>query len=237
MTKTSILAGIALAALAASPLQLVAAPITTTIELDTVFSGYTPDGSPPWLTAQFTSTSSTTGTLVLTSTTSDADFLQGLNSPKATVGWAFYLNQAISSLTCDSGKCADNNALYSASGLNSGPVPGIFNLGFGWSSDNRFMIDDVATYTLTFSSALAGNPFVENGSGWSAMAHVQGITGDCSGWIVSGSGTVGTTKGPCTTPPVIVPEPDERGMFGLGLLLLGLLAGLHRRHNRIPRSL
>ncbi len=232
MTKTSILAGIALAALAMSPMQVAATPITTTIQLDTVFTGYTPDGSAPWLSAQFTSSvGSTTGTLVLTSMTSDADFIQGLNSPKATIGWAFYLSQAISGLACQSGNCADNNALYKAGGLNTGPVPGIFNLGFGWSSGSRFMAGGVATYTLTFSNALAVNPFVENASSWSSVAHIQGITGGCSGWVVSGSGTIGDLKGPCTTtpPPVLVPEPDELGMFGLGLLLVGLLAGLRRR--------
>lgn len=235
MKRTLMLTGIALAALTVLPLQAVATPITATIDLDTVFTGSTPDGSAPWLTAEFTSsTGSSTGTLVLSSTTGGSDFLQGLDSKKSppadNVGWAFYLNQALSSLTCTAGKCADNNALFAAGGLNTGPVPGTFNLGFGWSSGNRFMGGDSATYALTFSSALSGNPFVQNGSSWSSVAHVQGITGGCSGWIVSGDGTVGQGSGPCT-PPVVVPEPDELGLFGLGLLLAGLLLGLRRRFN------
>jgi hypothetical protein len=229
-----ILTSIALAALIGLPLPAAAAPIATTISLDTVYVGGTPDGTAPWLTAEFTSSvGSTTGTLVLTSHT--PDFVQGLNSPKAVIGWAFYLDQGVSTLSCNTGKCADNEALYKASGLNTGPVPGIFNLGFGWSSGNRFMGGDTVTYNLTFSNALTGSPFVDNTFGWSSVAHVQGITSttdDCSsGWIVSGDGSVATDNGSCTRPPVVVPEPGELGMFGLGLLFAGLFLGLRRRYS------
>jgi len=74
-----------------------------------------------------------------------------------------------------------------------------------------------AIYDLTFDSALSGDPFVANGDGWSSVAHVQGIgpSGD-SGWIVAGG-------------PVVVPEPAELGLFGVGALVIGLFAGLRRR--------
>lgn len=231
-----ILTSIVLAALIGLPSPAAAAPIATTISLDTVYVGGTPDGTAPWLTAEFTSSvGSTTGTLVLTSHT--PNFVQGLNSPKAVIGWGFYLDQGISDLVCanDGGNCADNNSLYNPDSFNTGPVPGIFNLGFGWSSGSRFVGGDSATYNLTFLNALTGNPFVENAFGWSSVAHVQGITsvtGDCvSGWIVSGNGDVATDNGSCTTPPVVVPEPGELGMFGLGLLFAGLFLGLRRRHS------
>jgi len=40
-----------------------------------------------------------------------------------------------------------------------------------------------------------------------------------------------TTQGITTTPPTSVPEPAELGLFGLGLSLIGLLAGLRRHVN------
>ena len=54
----------------------------TTISVDQVFTGATPDGSPPWLVATFTQTGSNTGTLTLTSHLNGTDFLQGLESPQ-----------------------------------------------------------------------------------------------------------------------------------------------------------
>lgn len=233
MTRILILASIALAALTVLPPRAAATPITVSIDPNIVFTGYTPNGSPPWLSAQFTSSvGSDTGTLVLSSSTGASDFVQGLSSKKSTAGWAFYLNQALSGLTCTAGNCADNNALYIASGVNTGPVPGTFNLAFGWSSGSRFVGGDSATYVLTFSNLLTGSPFVENGSNWSSVAHVQGITGGCSGWIVSGDGSGAQDSGPCTRAPLVpVPEPGELGIFGLGLLLGGLLLSLRRRYH------
>lgn len=206
-------------------------PFSTTIQLNTVYAGNTPDGMAPWLTATFaSSTGSTTGTLTLTSNLGASDFLQGLNSSHSTVGWAFYLDQSLASLTCASGTCADNNALFGGS-YNTGPVPDTFNLAFGWSSGNRFQAGGSAVYDLTFASALTGDPFAANGSGWWSVAHVQGITGGCSGWIVSGDGSGASGSGPCssTPPPHDVPEPAELGMFGIGVLMIGLFVGLRRR--------
>jgi hypothetical protein len=236
MKRILVLAGMTLIAVIALPLRVAATPISTTINLDTVFAGNTPDGTAPWLRAQFTSSvGSNTGTLVLTSLMTGPDFEQGLSNEKAVVGWAFYLNQALSSsgITCTVGTCAGNGALYSASGFNAGPVPGIFNLAFGWSPSGRFLGGDSATYALTFLSPLTGNPFVENASRWSSVAHVQGIAGNCSGWIVAGDGVGADGSGPCTG-TLSVPEPGELGLFGLGLLLAGLFLGM--KHARVPNA-
>jgi hypothetical protein len=205
-------------------------PISATINLDTVFAGNTPDGVAPWLTATFTSEQgSTTGTLTLTSNLSASDFLQGLNSKNAVTGWAFYLDQSLASVTCASGTCADNNTLFGGS-YNAGPVPGLFNLAFGWSSGNRFDGDDSVVYDLTFKHALTGDPFLANDSGWLSVAHVQGITGECSGWIVSGTGSGASGSGACTDPPPVgVPEPAGLGIFGAGALMIGFFLGLRRR--------
>ncbi|HEY9112347.1 MAG TPA: hypothetical protein VIM92_11315 [Rhodanobacteraceae bacterium] len=204
----------------------VAVPVSQTINLDQVFTGNTPDGPAPWLTATFTyDVGSTTGTLVLQSNLSDSDFVQGA---MGVTGWGFNIDQTLASFNCTSGTCADT---VLTSGVNSGPVPGGFNLGFGWTSQNRFDGSDTATYLLTFDSALDGtSPFVANGSGWLSFAHIQGITGDCSGFIVSGTGTLGTSEGPCH---VVVPEPEalgSLGMFGLGALLIGVFLGMRRRY-------
>lgn len=212
-----------------------AVPISQTISLSQVFTGSTPDGSPPWLTAMFTQTGSNTGTLTLTSELKGSDFLQGLNSKKSTIGWAFYLNQSLSGFTC-SGMCGNGNSNFSAGGFNTGPVPGTFNLAFGWGpgSGNRFDGTDSAIYNLTFASALSGNPFGANGSGWWSVAHVQGIgpNGSCSGWIVNGTGQLGTGSGPCGGGGGgNVPEPGSLGMLGFGALLIGLFIGLRRRYS------
>lgn len=217
------------------PNSVSATPISATIQLDQVYTGSTPDGASPWLEARFDQTGSNAGTLTLTSHLDGSDFLQGLNSSHATVGWAFYLDQALDSINCSSGSCASNNAL-SGGNYNAGPVTGPFNLAFGWASSSRFDGSDSAIYALTFSSALTGNPFVANQSGWSSVAHVQGIgpNASCSGWIVSGSGTLGGNPTACGTPfnvPHVVPEPGSLGMFGLGALLAGLSLGLRRRRH------
>lgn len=205
----------------------VAVPVSQTINLDQVFTGNTPDGPAPWLTATFTyDVGSTTGTLVLQSKFSDSDFLQGATG---VTGWGFNIDQTPASFNCTSGTCA-NTVL--TSGVNSGPVPGGFDFGFGWTSKNRFDGSDTATYLLTFDSALdSTSPFVANGSGWLSYAHVQGITGDCSGFIVAGTGRLGTSNGPCTN--VTVPEPEalgSLGVFGFGVLLIGVFLGMRLRY-------
>lgn len=216
--------GFGLICAAAIALFVQAAPAfatpTVTINVNQVYTGATPAGPPPWLVATFTQTGSNTGTLTLTSNLTSPNFLQGLNSSHGTVGWAFFLNQSLSAITCASGTCGNGNSGFNASGFNTGPVGDIFNLGFGWGpgSSHRFLAGSSAEYDLTFGSALTGDPFGVNGSGWSSVAHVQGIRVGGSGWIVSG------------TPSVAVPEPAELGIFGLGVLLIGLFAGLRRRY-------
>lgn len=217
-------------ALIAQPVPALSTPISSTLTLDTVYTGNIPDGSSPWLVATFTQTGSNTGTLTLTSDLSASDFLQGLSSTKSTIGWAFFLNQTLAGISCSSGDCASNNVLFGGS-YNSGPVTGGFNLAFGWSSGSRFQIGSSAIYDLTFANSLTGDPFGLNSDNWSSVAHVQGIgpNGSCSGWIVSGTGTPqGGTS--CTgVPPPNVPEPGTLGIFGLGILLAGLFVGLRRR--------
>lgn len=203
-----------------------ATPISTTLNLNTVYAGYTPDGPAPWLTAVFTQTGDSTGTLTLTSHLDGSpDFVQGANG---VTGWAFYLNSSLTSIVYSSGDQADT-IWYPFIGQ-QGPVPGTFNLGFGWTSQNRFSGSDSVTYSLTFASPLSTTPFVANQYGWSSYSHVQGIIGttSCSGYIVSGSGAIGNTYGSCSA--IHVPEPKALGMFGFGVLLIGVFASLRYRY-------
>lgn len=222
----------ATAVLIAQPVPALSTPISATLDLGTVYTGSIPDGSPPWLVATFIQTGSNTGTLTLTSDLSASDFLQGLNSTKSTIGWAFFLNQSLASISCSSGNCASNNVLFGGN-YNSGPVKGGFNLAFGWSSGSRFQAGSSAVYDLTFANSLTGDPFGLNSKNWSSVAHIQGIgpNGSCSGWIVSGTGTPqgGTSCSGSVQPPPSVPEPADLGMFGLGILLIGLFVSLRGR--------
>jgi hypothetical protein len=220
-----------LAAVASLPTY--ATPIATTIDLDTVFTGAAPSGSPPWLTATFTSdTTSNTGILTLTSKLSGSDFVQGLESPNAAVGWAFFLDTGITSVTCTAGNNCADSALFDDT-FNGGPVGNSWNLAFGWDSGDRFGAGDTAVYSITFDSILAGgSPFATktdaNVGGWLSVAHVQGIGNrGCSGWIVGGDGD--GAQGATEQCNVVVPEPSVLGMFGLGTLMIGLFVGLRRR--------
>jgi len=218
---------------AAASLPTYATPIATTIDLDTVFTGASPSGPPPWLTATFTSdTTSNTGTLTLISKLTGSDFVQGLESPNAAVGWAFFLDTGISSVTCTGGNNCADSALFDST-FNGGPVGNSWNLAFGWLSGDRFGTGDTAIYDITFDSILAGgSPFGTNTDagvgGWLAVAHIQGISPQgCSGWIVGGDGE--GAQGATEQCNVSVPEPSVLGMFGLGTLMIGLFVGLRRR--------
>ncbi len=217
-----------------------ATPVTQTINLDQVFTGTTPGGTAPWLTATFAydnSGSSNTGTLTLTSNLAGGGFLQG-GTGKIT-GWNFFISDSNSlsgTPVCGSGTCADTVRTTTKSKI--GPIEGGFNLGFGWDSGDRFNGGDTATYTLTFANDLTSSPFVGNADGWFAVAHVQGLTVaqcDGSGWIVAGTFN-GTGAAPGSKicggpPPTNVPEPGALGIFGLGVLLIGGFLGLRRRYS------
>ena len=238
--KTRTLVGSVLAAAVAclglsTPTFATPTAITQTFNLNQVFTGNIPDGPAPWLSATFTyDTGSTTGTLVLTSGLSSADFIKGATG---VTGWGFYLSgNSLADWNCSAGVCADT---VLATTLNSGPVKGPgkngwgFNFGFGWTAKNVFDGTDTATYDLTFANALTStSPFMANGGGWYSYAHVQGIgpNGSCSGFIVNGTGTLGDQGGLCNGGTHEVPEPNALGVFGLGVLLIGGFLGWRRRH-------
>jgi hypothetical protein len=218
---------------AAASLPTYATPTSTTIKLGTIFTGTTPSGSAPWLTATFTfdTDSPNAGTLTLTSQLNSSDFVGGPN-----IGWGFHLNTGISSIACSGGNCADN--VLSAGNYNAGPLKKDWNLGFEWLAGDRLVSGNSAIYDITFSNALAGSLFGTNTDpndkvgGWLSVAHVQGISAaGCSGWIVAGAGQGAQgDDGKCTRPTITnVPEPSVLGMFGFGALMIGLFVGRRRR--------
>ncbi|MEJ2479761.1 MAG: PEP-CTERM sorting domain-containing protein [Acidihalobacter sp.] len=219
-----------------------ATPIET-IELKQVYTGYIPDGAAPWLTASVAyGNSGNDLVLTLSSSLSGSDFLQGMQgqNDNGAVGWAFNFVPvgSIANISCDSTlstNCASKVAL--GGNYNSGPVPGTFNLAFGWDSGNRFQQGDTAVYDILLNSsetqslALVALPqqnyIQENNAGWSSVAHIQGIQQSCSGWVVSGSGSIADGGQVCGSRNV--PEPSELSVMLFGITLLG---GLYLRRRR-----
>lgn len=195
----------------------VATPLT--LNLDTVITGDTPDGTAPWLTATFTSATPDSVTLVLSAAgLGGSDFIQG--GTNGNFGWAFNYGDDAGNLLfgCLSGTCADGVDTGGTTQA-SGNV-GTLDFVFGWNSNNRFGVGDSATYTITNSSdGLMPSDFdLANGKGYFSVAHIQGTSGpDGSGWIAS------------TGPTVSVPEPGGWGLFVLGLA--GALFGCRRLRN------
>src|SRR5690625_1014321 len=205
------LVSIAAISLFALSVPAFATPINATVNMGQVYTGATPSGSPPWLTANFSGeTGSNTGTLTLNADFSGSAFLQGAHG---NTGWAFHLGPSLDSLAYVSGRQADRAEF--GGNYNAGPVHNDFNLAFGWDSGDRFAGTDTAVYTLTFSDPLTGNPFTKTG-GFFSVAHVQGIGNGDSGWIVS-------------DPSQGVPEPRELGLFVFGILGIVVLVAIRRR--------
>ena len=209
---------------------------TENLSLDTVYAGYTPDGTPPWLTATFQyNVGSSTGTLTLTSHLGASDFVQGSSG---VTGWAFYLDPNVLPITiqCTGGTtCPYTYWLNSGIGQ-QGPIPGTYNLGFGWNSKNRFDGSDTAVLDVNFNTemGLQSDPFLANSYGIYSFSHIQGISGNptCSGYVIAENGDTSIPSSglhgscPATTN---VPEPESLGMFGFGALVIGVFLGLRRR--------
>ena len=195
-----------------------AVPMTQTIDLGSVYTGATPTGAPPWLSAAFSyETGATTGTLTLMSLLDDGDFVQGGSNANSQPGWAFSLSPSVQSLSCTSGNCADE--VFNQAGLNAGPTgTGDYNLAFSWAVQGpggRLDGAEQAVYDLIFADALGASPFVPNAAGYISAAHIQGIgDGDDSSFVVDGG----------QPPPVDVAEPAGTALAWLALMLIGLSA-------------
>jgi len=120
-----------------------------------------------------------------------------------------------------------------------GPALGLSGYGGDCSSTNSVLIPPAyASFPINTGLTSAGL------SDWSTSAHTEFFDLDSTQWIGinvdGGRSTCGTSGGGCYVTIVSaatggggigtsVPEPAELGMFGLGLVLIGLFAGLRRR--------
>ncbi len=127
----------------------------TPIETNQVYTGYIPDGPAPWLTATLARAGSSGLVLTLTSSLTGSDFLQGMQGQNANgaIGWAF-------NFICDHhghqlrqlAEFELRHTVALGGSYNAGPVPGTFNLAFGWDSGNRFQYGDTAVYDITLGA-------------------------------------------------------------------------------------
>lgn len=193
----------------------VASATPITLNVDTVISGDTPDGTAPWLTATFATVDAQTVRLTMTASgLAEPDFIEGKKNGHFGWGFMFFGHDATGlSFNFVSGIEANdvsNSGTTQASGL-----VGTADFVFSWWDHKelqQFRPGDSAVYDISSSSNIDPSDFyVENGKGYYSIAHIQGTSGsEGSAWIVSKGGTVS------------VPEPSMLGLFGLGLLTLGL---------------
>lgn len=204
-----------------------------------------------WLTADFTSVSSTDGytnTLTLTSYLQSGVFVGGTSGSggKVTpqIGWAFNfvdsfgLPASIQTSNCISGVCATGIATSNIKV--AGPLQNnsAWNLAFSWNNGNGFTGGDTARYVWTSTNKISFLNAGTTTSGYGnlySVVHLQGYGNGCSSFIINGSATgvpTSTTNGQCDG--VAVPEPSELPMmaFGLSLMLAGWFVNKRRKFKK-----
>lgn len=192
------------------------------LDYDTVSTGATPSGSPPWLTAEFENTGSGDVEIILTNNLhSGTEFISQLAFNYSATAPALGGLTILSSTS--SPTAGIPVSLDTSNNLTHGWGPaGQFDWGFQFQTSNgpgRFTMGDTLTIFLhnTNGSLDASDFQLTNGKGIYSDIHVQGIADGGSGDITP---TIST-----------VPEPGSLVLAGLGMGATGLVLFLQRRQN------
>lgn len=212
---------------------------TISYDLNFVYTGSLPDSTAPYLNAAFRDAADCTaqggaggdcavGTveLVLTSSLEDPDeFFSNFffNSSTGAVTTS-YTSLLAGSIGSDPTINQYSSNAYAAAGQ-GGSYDVRIDFDIAPPAD-RFNLNDSLLFTIT-GTGITANTFLINalGSSYSAAAHLQGITGGCSAWVVDANGATpgGAGSAPgvtgCTTQTV----PDSGSTLALlGVAMMGL---------------
>lgn len=184
-----------------------------TITFDDIVTGSIPNSPAPYLTAIITNAEGGGVNITLTAGVLSPEFLTRIN---------FSLT---GSYTLSDPTTVPDISLQQCNGSSPADT-GPWQMCLSFDPNLHWNADGSVTF---FMAGLSESNFVYNSDSWRAVAHVQGIGDDCSGWVGDYSGTGGiapSNSGRCGG-ETSVPEPGTLSLLGLGLF--GMAAGMRRR--------